>query len=174
MVDMFLVARLDEIFNEHISICENSFLGLLHVAEAFQLLSLSIFLMLRIDRLYINLLHSEDERLESAPVTLLAFLVASRFGGCGRFARCSTACALMLEPRSVLTVLDVVVGLIKKALGGDPLVHGVEHRSTVLSANIEAAGRDVMFAAAALVLTTAVGRVGKFSRGRRRRRLHFV
>jgi len=165
MVDMFLVARLDEIFNEHISICENSFLGLLHVAEAFQLLSLSIFLMLRIDRLYINLLHSEDERLESAPVTLLAFLVASRFGGCGRFARfarCSTACALLLEPRSVLTVLDVV-GLIKKALGGDPLVHGVEHGSTVLSANIEAVGRDVMLAAAALVLTTAVGRVGKFS-----------
>ena len=77
MIDVHFVPRLDKVLNEHIAVCEDGLLRLLHVAEAFQLLAFAVFLMLRVNCLNVDLLHAEDERAEALRrlVLLLVFLL---------------------------------------------------------------------------------------------------
>ena len=54
----FLVERVDKVFDKHVAIGVDCFLlAGVHVTELFKLLTFSVFLMLRVDRLNVNLLH---------------------------------------------------------------------------------------------------------------------
>lgn len=101
MVDIYFVPRLDKVLNQHIAVGKDSLLRLLHIAQAFQLLAFAVFLMLRVNRLNVNLLHAENKGAEALRCLFVLLLFALAFLLVVRYVSASVVAHLLLRVNGV-------------------------------------------------------------------------